>query len=169
MPVFCCLGHYKNHGNVFNEHSSCSKHFSSSALILFPNCFLEALQHMVLRKKKVVRLVLTHLFSADKQKCIEIILSKMHVEYTFLKTWTQAWRRAVASQALTDSFKGIRKEQGCVWWCSEESLCHILLTVSAFKPVLWVQRVADNPQLQAALKLHEWVSEERRTLLYFGS
>lgn len=120
-------------------------------------------------KKKVVRLVLTHLFSADKQKCIEIILSKMHVEYTFLKTWTQAWRRAVASQALTDSFKGIRKEQGCVWWCSEESLCHILLTVSAFKPVLWVQRVADNPQLQAALKLHEWVSEERQTLLYFGS
>lgn len=120
-------------------------------------------------KKKVVRLVLTHLFSADKQKLIEIILSKMHVEYTFLKTWAQAWRRAVASQAPTDAFEGIRKEQGCVSQCSEESLCHILLTVSAFKPVLWVQRVADNPQLQTALKLRECVSEARQTLLDFGS
>lgn len=38
-------------------------------------------------KKKVVRLVLTHLFSTDKQKFIVIILSKTHVEYTFLKAF----------------------------------------------------------------------------------
>lgn len=87
IPDFCCLGHYKNQGNVFNEHSSCSKHFSSSALILFQNCFLKALQHMALRKK-VVRLVLTHLFSTDKQKFTEIILNKIHVEYNFLNVFS---------------------------------------------------------------------------------
>lgn len=65
---------------MFNEHSSCSKHFSSSALILFQNCFLKALQHMALRKKKkVVRLVLTHLFNTDKQKFTEIIPNMIHV------------------------------------------------------------------------------------------
>lgn len=84
IPDFCCLGYYKNQGKVFNEHSSCSKHFSSSALILFQNCFPKALQHTVLRKK-VVRLVLTHLFSTDKQKFTEIILNKIHVAYTFPK------------------------------------------------------------------------------------
>lgn len=91
IPDFCCLGHYKNQGNVFNEHSSCSKHFTSSALILFQNCFLKALQHMALRKKKkekkVVGLVLTHLFSTDKQKFAEIIPNKIHMEYTFIKTF----------------------------------------------------------------------------------
>lgn len=63
---------------MFNEHSPCSKHFSSSALILFQICFLKALQHMALRKK-VVRLVLTHLFNTDKQKFTEIIPNKIHL------------------------------------------------------------------------------------------
>lgn len=88
IPDFCCSGHYQIQGKVFNEHSLCSKHFSSSALILFQNCFLKALQHMVLwRKKKVAQLVLIHLFSTDKKRFTEIMLNKTDVEYTLLKAF----------------------------------------------------------------------------------
>lgn len=69
--------------------------------------------------KKVVRLVLTHLFSTDKQKFTEIILNKIHGEYTFLKPFllNSNFKETCCIVSLGSLFQRYYKSTG---------MCHIL-------------------------------------------